>query len=173
MKFFSFPQLFIVAILSLATLTTSCNKDKDNEPQPQTFDHYLDQAVGQYAYTIEWRNVTNGLNEPIEDIETITGTIEVRKNAAENGIELYENGEQFLDFSPCYESPEGFSFNKSWVELEIDGEAVFFWPHDIFSMDGDVEAGVFYKDSRELNFAWTTEAENLDLAMIFRSERKN
>ena len=40
-------------------------------------------------------------------------------------------------------------------------------------MEGDVEAGVFYKDSRELNFAWTAEVEDLDLAMIFRGERKN
>ena len=172
MRFFAFSNLFLVAFLSLATLT-SCNKDQENEPQPQTFDHYLDQAVGQYAYTIEWRDITNGADEPIEGMEVITGTVEVRKNALENGIELYEDGEQILDFSPCYESIEGFSFNNSWVESELDGETVFFWPHDIFAMDGDLEAGVFYKDSKELNFAWTTEVEGLDLAMIFRSERRN
>ncbi|MEO0726795.1 MAG: hypothetical protein AAFZ63_19785 [Bacteroidota bacterium] len=173
MKIFSFSKLFAVALLSLAAFTSSCNKDQDNEPKPQTFDHYLDQAVGQYAYTIEWRNITNGVDESIEGMETITGTVELRKNAAGNGIELYEDGEQFIDFSPCYESPEGFSFNNSWVETEMDGETLFLWPHDIFPMEGDVEAGVFYKDSRELNFAWTAEVEDLDLAMIFRGERKN
>jgi hypothetical protein len=166
------PRLLALAVLFTSLGFTSCNKDKEDEPQPQVFDDVRDYAVGEYAYTMIWQDVSSGVPVDIEDMAPITGTVEVKKSPTNrSAIDLYEDGELFLTFDDVRETREGFSFNHSWMMLPYDGETYSFFGYDSFPMDGDEEAGVYYRNSQELNFAWFVEIGNSDLTLTFRSER--
>lgn len=175
MTIFAMPRILFFCALALGLTFSSCDRDKDKvAPQlPETSDA-RDHAVGVYTYTMEWHDISSGVPVAIPEVEMITGRVELKKNNQNNRtIKLYENSELFISFDDVYATQEGFSFNHSWLELPFDGEVYSFFGHDTFMMDGEEEAGVYYKAAEELNFAFFVEIENQDLTLTFKGQKVN
>ncbi|MEM6378190.1 MAG: hypothetical protein AAF705_08250 [Bacteroidota bacterium] len=153
----------ILTLALFGLLFSGCQKEED---KVQTFSDVRDYAVGAYNYTLEWHDISTGTPERIEGLDLITGTFEVRKNSSnDKSIDLIEDGEVFFSFDDVWESPEGFSFNQSWLQLPFEGSVYSFFPYDIFPMEGTTEAGVYYKESKELKIAFFVEINGVDLSM--------
>ena len=159
--------IFTVAILGLAL--TSCKKENVDV---QEFTDARDYAVGLYNYSMEWQDVSSGTPTPIDGMEVITGVLELRKDQGHSStIELWEDGEMFMSFDDVWESPEGFSFNQSWLQLPFEGRTYSFFPYDIFPMEGTTEAGVYYKATNELKLAWFVEINGADLSLTIEGQK--
>ena len=164
--------LFAMAFIGISL--SSCNKDNEDQPRPDIVEDVRDYAVGTYAYTMVWHDVSSGIPVEVEDIDPIIGTVELRKSDINSRtIDLYEDGELFQSFDDVFESESGFSFNDGWIFLPYEGETYSFFAYDSFLMDGEEVAGVYYKASQELNFAFFVEIGSRDLTLTFRGEKMN
>ncbi|MEL7222967.1 MAG: hypothetical protein AAGJ93_16715 [Bacteroidota bacterium] len=172
MKTFSIHSTLFLALAFLGLSLSSCNKDKSEDPQPQVVENVRDLALGNYNYEMEWQDISTGEAVDVDGVEVVNGTFEVRRSAISiNAIELWEDGELFFSFDDVFESPEGFSFNQSWLQLPYEGETYSFFPYDIFPMDGTTEAGVYYKDTGEFKFSFFVEIEGSDLTLTFSGQK--
>jgi hypothetical protein len=172
---FNFKTPFLLFALAFIGISmSSCNKDSEDQPTPQTVEDVRDLAVGTYAYTMVWHDISSGIAIEVDDIDPITGTVELRKSDINSRtIDLYEDGELFQSFDDLFESESGFSFNDGWVFLPYEGETYSFFAYDSFVLDGEEVAGAYYHATQELNFAFFVEIGNRDLTLTFHGEKMN